>query len=173
MNGAHDVFISAGKMQYELHIQRNITIIRGDSSTGKTNLITLLQRARNPQDIGVHVKCDVPVLAVIPTDDWQQKLKETENSIIFLDEDCSFVATQRFASLALHSTNYFVIISRYDFPMLPYSVSEIYSLRDMNRNKYPQTKQVCNELCPYSCHIPQSVEHSQIFITEDNDSKSV
>lgn len=169
MNGAHDVLVSSGKIQYRLHIRRNITIIRGDSATGKTTLISFIQRAMNPQDVSVHIKCDVPVLAVTSTEDWYHRIENTKNSIIFFDEDCSFVSTERFASIALCSTNYFVIISRYDFPMLPYSVAEIYSLLD-EKDKYPQAKQVYNTLYPYSYHVSYGTEPPQTFIVEDTGS---
>ncbi len=169
MNGAHDILVSSGKIQYKLHIRRNITIIRGDSSTGKTALISYIQRAMNPQDISVDLQCDVPVLAVTPIEDWYHRIENTKNSIIFLDENCSFVSTERFASIALRSTNYFVIVSRYDFPMLPYSVAEIYSL--LNKNKrYPQTKQVYNTLYPYTYHVPCVAEQPQVLIIEDTGS---
>lgn len=169
MNGAHDVLVSSGKIQYRLHIRRNITIIRGDSATGKTALISYILRAMDPQDISVDLQCDVPVLAVTPTEDWHHRIENTKNSIIFFDEDCRFVSTERFASIALRSTNYFVIISRYDFPMLPYSIAEIYSLLDENK-RYPQTKQVYNTLYPYTYYIPYVAEQPQVLVIEDTHS---
>ncbi len=35
------------KLHYEMNIRRNITIIRGDSATGKTKLLNLIEQAAN------------------------------------------------------------------------------------------------------------------------------
>ena len=45
MKGKYHIVIQNNKLRYELDIRRNITIIRGDSATGKTKLIQLLEQA--------------------------------------------------------------------------------------------------------------------------------
>lgn len=42
MKGKHSVFVQNNRLRYEFTISRNITIIRGDSATGKTTLLDLL-----------------------------------------------------------------------------------------------------------------------------------
>ena len=42
MKGSYTVFIQNNKLRYEFTINRNITIIRGDSSTGKTTILNLI-----------------------------------------------------------------------------------------------------------------------------------
>ena len=44
MKGKYHIVIQNNKLRYELDIRRNITIIRGDSATGKTKLIQLLEQ---------------------------------------------------------------------------------------------------------------------------------
>jgi hypothetical protein len=44
MKGKYHIVIQNNKLHYELDIKRNITIIKGDSATGKTTLIGLIDR---------------------------------------------------------------------------------------------------------------------------------
>ena len=39
MKGRHSVHISTKHLRYNFELKRNITIIRGDSATGKTTLV--------------------------------------------------------------------------------------------------------------------------------------
>lgn len=47
MKGSHRVIIQNNRLHYEFDIKRNITIIQGDSATGKTTLINMLRQAEN------------------------------------------------------------------------------------------------------------------------------
>lgn len=42
MKGKYSVFVQNNRLRYEFTISRNITVIRGDSATGKTTLLDLL-----------------------------------------------------------------------------------------------------------------------------------
>ena len=54
-------------------------------------------------------------------------------SIVFIDECNSFVKSEDFAISIKESDNNFVIITRNDLPNLPYSVNEIYGIRQSNK----------------------------------------
>lgn len=41
------IVINNNRLRYEFVIKRNITVIRGDSATGKTTLINMLRQAEN------------------------------------------------------------------------------------------------------------------------------
>ena len=61
MKGLHKVIVQNNRLHYEFDIKRNITIIQGNSATGKTTLINMLRQAENlGTDSGVDVSCDVP-----------------------------------------------------------------------------------------------------------------
>ena len=45
MKGSYHIRVENKRLRYDLDIRRNITIIRGDSATGKTTLIEMLQSA--------------------------------------------------------------------------------------------------------------------------------
>lgn len=47
MKGKYHIVVQNNRLRYEMDIRRNITIIRGDSATGKTKLINLLEQ---PED---------------------------------------------------------------------------------------------------------------------------
>ena len=43
MHGKHHIVVESENLKYEFEIRRNITVIQGDSASGKTTLIELLQ----------------------------------------------------------------------------------------------------------------------------------
>lgn len=47
MRGKHRVIVKNNKLHYEFEIKRNITIIQGDSATGKTTLIEMINQYQN------------------------------------------------------------------------------------------------------------------------------
>ena len=91
---------------------------------------------------GVLVKCVVPCV-VIGGQRWEENLQFIHNSIVFIDECNRFIKSEDFAVRVKESDNYFVIVTRDDLPNLPYSVKEIYGIR--NSGKYAGLKQVYNE----------------------------
>lgn len=65
MKGKYSVFVQNNRLRYEFTISRNITIIRGDSATGKTTLLDLLNAYdRDGESSGVLVKCDVSCVVI-------------------------------------------------------------------------------------------------------------
>ena len=58
MKGKYHIVIQNNKLHYELDIKRNITIIKGDSATGKTTLIGLIDRvSRMGISSGISITC--------------------------------------------------------------------------------------------------------------------
>ena len=91
----------ANKITYEFTLNRNITIIEGNSATGKTVLISLIRAAKDKTLQGfIRVDCDYPCIAFSSDEyGWERRIKETENSVIFFDEDASYVKTEEFEKL--------------------------------------------------------------------------
>ena len=90
-----------------------------------------------------------------------------KNSIIFIDEGNKFVSSVEFAEEVKKSDNYFVIITRETLETLPYSVDEIYGIR--NSGKYGTLKNVYNEM--YKIYTNVNVNESvkvDYIITEDS-----
>ncbi|MFC2472125.1 MAG: Fis family transcriptional regulator, partial [Lachnoanaerobaculum gingivalis] len=47
MKGTHRVVVSTKRLKYDFVIRRNITIIQGNSATGKTTLVDMIREAVN------------------------------------------------------------------------------------------------------------------------------
>lgn len=143
MRGQYHIIVQNKRLRYEFDIRRNITIIRGDSATGKTTLYTMIAlAARQGDSSGVDVQCEKKCRTLDELD-WKIVLPTLHDCIIFLDEDNLFLKTTEFARLARNSDNYFAIITREDLPNLPYSVEEIYGIHTSGR--YHDMKKIYNE----------------------------
>ena len=145
MVGKYEIEIYNKRVHYFLTVKRNITVLQGDSATGKTELIRLIrEHEENGDSSGITVRCDVEC-TVLTSVDWEARLSRLRQHIIFMDETARFVRSREFAERVRGSDNYFVIISRDDLVQLPYSVDEIYGLRN-DTSKYNQFKKVYNEM---------------------------
>ena len=169
MKGAHRVIVESRKVKYDFIIKRNITILTGDSGSGKTVLIDLIRENREyGSDSGVQVSCDC-ACRTVNNEDWERQITETSNSIIFIDEGNRFLTSKKFAELVQKSDNYFVLATREKLPMLPYSVSEIYGFRVSG--KFHEARQTYNEIYHLYGEISEKgVINPQYVVTEDSNS---
>ena len=142
MKGMHHIVIQNKRIRFVFSIKRNITIIRGDSATGKTTLFSMIEEYGNlGKDSGVQIQCDKACVA-LSGKYWQETLENIHDSIVFVDEDSRFLKTKDFAKRIRNSNNYYVLITRENLPALPYSVEEIYGIHCSGR--YMDTRQVYN-----------------------------
>ncbi len=134
MNGKHTVKINDNRVRYSFELVRNITIVKGNSGTGKTTLYEMVSAYTRLKDrSGVQIACDKPCVALHAESDWQARLGNIHESIVFIDEDAEYIATHAFASAIRHTDNYYVIFCRDSLHELPYSVEEIYEIKTSNR----------------------------------------
>lgn len=56
MKGTHRVIIQTKRLRYDFELKRNITIIRGDSATGKTTLIDMIQEYVKSKDFSKEIQ---------------------------------------------------------------------------------------------------------------------
>ena len=60
MRGKYRIRVQNRMLRYDFEIKRNITIIKGDSATGKTTLVDMIREYyENGADSGVELICDV------------------------------------------------------------------------------------------------------------------
>ena len=168
MKGKKRVIIQNNRVHYEFVIKRNITIIQGDSASGKTTLVNMIRQAENlGESSGINVSCEVPC-RVLEGVNWKIILENSRESIFFIDEENYFIKTEEFASAIRGSENYFVLITRENLYNLSYSVEEIYGLHVSG--KYRDTRKIYQkmyQIYPKTARLPVRV---QKIITEDSNS---
>lgn len=129
MKGIHKVVVGTKYLKYEFELRRNLTIIRGDSATGKTTLVDMIRTHMNDGESGpVTLNCDKSCY-VVEGNLWKGQLDNIQDGIVFIDEGNEFVRTKDFARAIQQTDNYYVIVTREGLPALPYSVEEVYGIR--------------------------------------------
>ena len=129
MRGTYTIQIRSKRIVFTLDIQRNITIIRGNSATGKTTFVEMLQSYEHlGKQSGVIVQSDKDI-HVLTDYDWEDRLPRISNSIIFVDDGNRFVSSVEFARAIVGSDNYYVLITRENLYQLPYSVDAVLKLK--------------------------------------------
>lgn len=84
MTGKHKIIVKNNRLYYELEIEEKITIIRGDSATGKTTLIDMIWQARHYEDSsGIELISEVPC-KVLYRDNWKWSVEEAADTIFLL-----------------------------------------------------------------------------------------
>lgn len=95
MKGSHRVIVESKKVKYDFVLKRNITILTGDSGSGKTVLIDLIRDYnRYGTDSGVFLSCDCEC-KTINNEDWERQIEETSGNIIFIDEGNRFLISEK------------------------------------------------------------------------------
>lgn len=169
MRGTHRIILQNKRIRYEFEIKRNITVIRGDSATGKTALVDMIrEHFENGNASAVELTCDKEC-TVLEGRTWAGQLSMMKDSIVFIDEGNEFVLSDDFALAIRNTDNYYVIVTRESIPSLPYSVEEIYGIRDSG--KYGTLKRTYNEFY----HLYQTTDNRHAVrpekvIAEDSDS---
>lgn len=169
MRGRHRIIVQNKRIRYDFEIKRNITIICGDSATGKTALVDMIREYfENGNASAVELICDKEC-TVLDGRTWAGQLSMMEDCIVFIDEGNEFVMSDDFASAIRNTDNYYVIVTREGIPSLPYSVEEIYGIRDSG--KYGTLKRTYNEFY----HLYQTADNYQAVkpdkvIAEDSNS---
>ena len=169
MKGRYKIRIENKNIRYDLEIVRNITIVRGDSATGKTTLIEMIMQYENDgENSGIVLYCEKKC-TVLTGLRWKENLTSIDDSIVFIDENDRFITSEDFASAVKSSNNYFVIITRDNLHNLPYSVEEIYGIHESG--KYAELKKTYNEFYRIYSDTKYSFSYDiDRIITEDSNS---
>lgn len=102
--------IRTPKAVYKLDIKRNITLLQGNSGTGKTYLC---KAVRGGMPVGTNIKCDMPVYSVTPVDvSYDAWFRRYSDSILFIDESELEEFTGSFCKKAIEHGCRLVICSR-------------------------------------------------------------
>lgn len=116
MKGKYDIEIHNGSVTWKLQVCRNLTIIRGDSGTGKQVMVESVDSYCRDKERGIRqaiqISCQVPCITI---QDIQKEFTNitVTDSIVFIDEfDTKVVNTMEFAGYIKKCNNYFVIVQR-------------------------------------------------------------
>ena len=129
MKGKHKIEVRSKRIVFTIELERNITILRGDSATGKTTLVEMLSAYENyGRKSGVTIVCD-KTCRVLSGALWEARLKDIQDTIVFVDEGSTFVSSLDFARAIQKTDNYYVLVTREDLSTLPYGVNAILELK--------------------------------------------
>lgn len=102
MKGSYWFKAKSKKVLFEFSIRRNITVIKGDSATGKTTLLHILyEHLRIGKQSGYAVSTNASYYVYIRDEvgrDWKDALYPLKNTVIFIEENNEFVFTEEFVS---------------------------------------------------------------------------
>ena len=167
MNGKHTVKINDQRVRYSFELVRNITVVQGNSGTGKTTLFDMVSAyTRLKERSGVQIVCDKACVALYAGLDWLARLSIIHDSIVFIDEDAEYITSHAFASAIRHTDNYYVIFSRDSLHELPYSVEEIYEIKTSNKLHTFRKMYRRQKGCVYA--IAEGKTRSSALLTEDS-----
>lgn len=171
MKGKYHFKVRSKRALFDFTIRRNITILKGDSATGKTTLLHMLyEYLRVGRESGFTVSSDASYFVYLRKEvgrDWKDALFPLKNTIIFIEENNDFVFGRDFADFVKSSGNYFVLVNRAPFRMLPYSIHEIYEI--ITAGKRTDIRESYHEFKELYSHYPV-VKHNKVenIITEDS-----
>lgn len=170
MKGIQHVEISNRDAKFKFDLYRNITLVRGDSGTGKTTLYDMVSDyTRLGDNSGVNVSSDKKCVALTDSD-WKNQLRGFKNSIVFIDEGAEYIRSVDFSTAISKTDNYYVIFSRESLHALPYSVEEIYEIKASG--KYHSFKKLYNKTAEhiyFAGKKPENVDYDTV-LTEDSNS---
>lgn len=166
MRGSHSLRVQSAHLRYDMLFKRNLTIIQGDSATGKTTLVDMIQEyLLNGSDTGISLVCDCPC-RVVSGNTWKEQLAVIDESIVFIDEGNRFISSEEFAQTIKGTGNYYVIVTREALDNLPYSVAEIYGIK--SSGKYGTLEPVYHEMFRIYPNQLAFSNRTEIVLTEDS-----
>ena len=170
MIGRHHIEVKNRDAVFKFDICRNITIVRGNSGTGKSTLYEMIaDYTRLNEKSGVNLSCDKDCVA-LTDNDWKNQLSKTSDSIVFIDEGADCLKSTDFAGLIKKTDNYYVIFNRESLHELPYSVEEIYEIKTSGKQHTLKKIYKTNaEHVYYISSAPKKLEYNTV-VTEDSKS---
>ena len=168
MKGQYVISIENRKVKYELVIDRSVTVIKGNSGTGKTTLIRMIQgyEAQGNKS-GIRYRCapTVRLHVLMAGMNWDRELIEHKGEILFIDESVDYLYSEAFQIAFASADSYLVVISRSGkFSQLPFSVDSIYELKTESKQDVNLTR-----MCKFYS-FKKDTAKPNLIITEDSNS---
>ena len=132
MIGKYHVFMKSTKISYSFTVERKYTILCGDSGSGKTYITELIN---NLDVIEFTSEVNIEVLSY-KRRNYENELKTISNEIFVVDEDNPIMKDNDDIELMHKSDNYFIIICRLNSSKIPYSILEMYHVKNKGLVNY-------------------------------------
>ncbi len=170
MKGIQHVEVSNRDVKFKFDLYRNITVVRGDSGTGKTTLYNMIAAyTRLKEKSGVNVSSPKECVALMDIN-WTVQLENTKGSIVFIDEGAEYLRTLEFAKAIRQTDNYYVIFCRESLRELPYSPEEIYEIKTSGKfHSFKKMYKSSSKHIYYQDKAEKSIKFDT-FLTEDSKS---
>lgn len=157
-----DISIRSKRLEYEFEIREKIAFILGDSATGKTKMVSLINNLGNPS-VKISVSNGFDLISISESEfskfikhanrriheNKYSSLKEywddinnfpIVNSVIVIDDE-DFVESKEFATFVnADKYNYYIIINRTQISKIGYSVYEVYELKTNGKSHWLERK---------------------------------
>lgn len=149
--------ITNPKVVFDLNLRRRVTIIRGESASGKTWMSEII---RVHDDVSF-VECErkVIVAPVVVAGRESETLPQYSGCILLIDESNGYALTKRYAD-AVMENDIWVVISAREVISYPYSADEVYSLKTLGKIK---------RLVPFYTEKVNQHKYVDSILTEDED----
>lgn len=124
--------ITNPKVIFDLQLNRRVTIIRGNSASGKTWMREIVRAL----DTVSFVDCERKVLVAPTVMEGREleTLSQYSGALFLIDEDTKYALTRRYAEAVMENDIWVVITAR-EVVNYPYSADEVYELRTSGKVK--------------------------------------
>ncbi len=169
MVGKYFIEVHNNKVSFYIEVKRSVTIIRGNSGSGKTTFIDLVDAALRDDITGVTLRTNydkgkIEVIHNLKQIDYAIKIGDRDK-IYILDENINLERYQYFVEFLQLSGSYLIYITRKNKTgILQYSVDEIYRFESTTKNNFTTTKM-------HPKHQDnQEIVKPDVIVTEDSNS---
>ena len=175
-----DISIQSKRLEYAFQIRKKITFISGDSATGKTKMVSLINSFGNPS-VKINVSNGFDFISISESEfskfvkhanrriheNQYSSLKEywddkdnfpIADSVIVIDDE-TFVESSEFAAFVnADKYNYYIIINRTQLAKISDSMHEVYTLKTSGRLHWLERRYDS----PVDGYDPEAMIRSQI-----------
>ncbi len=150
MVGSYVINVRTKRVRYVINLERNISVLKGDSGTGKTTLIQMLwEYQQRGVSSGIHVSvtnnADIRILNDLNTIDYVLDTCTGKNVVLFMDESMSSVLSDNTILSKINNSGcYFVFVTRHKleerrgngYGGLTFSISSLYVIKTKREGNY-------------------------------------
>ncbi len=169
MKGKFFIKVYNKRVSFEIEVKRSVTIIRGNSATGKSTFINMLDAGLTKNESGVKLQSDFDINRIRVISDERMLddlLRLNDRDMLFVaDEGINLAKHKMFIKYLQESGSYLIYVTRKNQTgFLQFAVSEIYIFKNEKRENYTAVKMYQKYFDDHERVLPD------IIITEDTNS---